>query len=134
MKCYICMIMLYSSTFQVILFRVSMRSSYVAFILTLTLPLIYPSYFLPLPSHPTCFLSFLLFYLYYSGEQPRDKEFLVKDWKGKLQTRLARRYRGVFFKICYDAPKSPVSTHTCTIRYDTIRYDTILVGDRYPSW
>ena len=72
---------------------------------------------------PSLLASFLLFYLYYSGESPRDKEFLVKDWKGKLQTRLARRYRGVFFKICYDAPKSPVSTHTCTIRYDMIQYN-----------
>ena len=34
----------------------------------------------------------------------------MKDWKGRLQTLLARRYRGVFFKICYDAPKSAVST------------------------
>jgi hypothetical protein len=30
----------------------------------------------------------------------------VKDYKGRLQMLLARRYRGVIFKICYDAPKS----------------------------
>ena len=45
-----------------------------------------------------------------SGETQRERDFIVKDWKGRLQTLLARRYRGVLFEICYDAPKSAVST------------------------
>jgi hypothetical protein len=41
-----------------------------------------------------------------TGEVHRESDTVVKDWKGRLQMLLARRYRGVTFKITYDAPKS----------------------------
>ena len=52
----------------------------------------------------SCFLPF-----HFSDDMRGEKDSTVKDWKGRLQMLLARRYRGVFFKICYDAPKSAVS-------------------------
>jgi hypothetical protein len=53
--------------------------------------------------------SFFLYYLYLILTVDEwDGKQAVKDWKGRLQMLLARRYRGVVFKICYDAPKSEV--------------------------
>ena len=51
----------------------------------------------------------LIFILPYLSSQLSDEE-PVKDWKGRLQMLLAQRYRGVAFRISYDAPKSAVST------------------------
>lgn len=64
-------------------------------------------YFLP----PFIFhlLSLLLTFSTIPEDMRNEKDSTVKDWKGRLQMLLARRYRGVFFKICYDAPKSVVS-------------------------
>lgn len=33
---------------------------------------------------------------------------VIKDWKGRLQMLLARRYRGVVFNIQYESAKSEV--------------------------